>query len=71
MSGQVLNMFNGTRMQTVGKCQVPLLNRKLSQEHEADFVVINVISLFFHLRLIFSLQCQLFLLISGITKYAT
>ena len=71
MSGQVLNMFNGTRMQTVGKCRVPLLNRKLSEEHEADFVIINIISLFFHLILIFSLQCQLFLLISGITKYAT
>lgn len=68
---QVLNMFNGTRMQTVGKCQVLLLNVKLSEEHEADFVVINVISLFFHLILIFSLQCQLFLLISGITKHAT
>ena len=31
----------------------------------------NVISLFFHLILILSLHCQLFLLISVITKYAT
>ena len=38
---QVLNMFNGTRMQTIGKCRVPLLNPKLNEEHEADFVVIN------------------------------
>ena len=34
-------MFNGTRMQTIGKCRVPLLNPKLNEEHEADFVVIN------------------------------
>ena len=40
-STQVLNMFNGTRMQTIGKCRVPLLNPKLNEEHEADFVVIN------------------------------
>ena len=38
---QVLTMFNGTRMQTKGKCRVPLLNPKLNEEHEADFVVIN------------------------------
>ena len=31
----------------------------------------HVISLSFHLKLIFSLHCQLFLLISGVTKYAT
>ena len=31
----------------------------------------HVISLFFHLILIFSLHCQLSLLISGITKDAT
>jgi len=38
---QVLNMFNGSKMQTIGKCRVPLLNPKLKEEHEADFVVIN------------------------------
>lgn len=38
---QVLNMFNGSKMQTIGKCRVPLLNPKLNEEHKADLVVIN------------------------------
>ena len=35
------------------------------------FTSYRVISLFFHLILIFTLHCQLFLLISGITTYVT
>ena len=38
---KVLNMFNGSKMQTIVKCRVPLLNPKLNEEHKADLVVIN------------------------------
>ena len=38
---QVLSMFNGSKMQTIGKCRVPLINPKIKEEHEADFVVIK------------------------------
>ena len=40
-SKQVLSMFNGSKMETIGKCRVNLVNPKVDEECEAEFVVVN------------------------------
>ena len=40
-SKQVLSMFNGSKMETIGKCCVNLVNPKLDEECGAEFVVVN------------------------------
>ena len=37
-SKQVLSMFNGSKMETIGKCRVNLVNPKVDEECEAEFV---------------------------------
>ena len=40
-SKQVLSMFNGSKMETIGKCRVNLVNPKVDEECETEFVVVN------------------------------
>ena len=40
-SKQVLSMFNGSKMETIGKRRINLVNPKVDEECEAQFVVVN------------------------------
>ena len=40
-SKQVLSIFNGSKMETSGKCRVNPVNPKVDEECEAEFVVVN------------------------------
>ena len=40
-SKQVLSMFNGSKMETIGKCRINLVNPKIDEECKAEFVVVN------------------------------
>lgn len=40
-SKQVLSMFNGLKMETIGKCCVNLVSPKVDEECEAEIAVVN------------------------------
>ena len=40
-SKQLISMFKGSKMETIGKCRVNLVNPKVDEECEAEFVVVN------------------------------